>query len=69
MAWGGSRRTIEVASAARPAERMVRVGCPAHNCGGRCVLLATVRDGRIVRLEADDRPDVLEAPQDRKSVV
>ncbi|MBK6406090.1 MAG: molybdopterin-dependent oxidoreductase [Holophagales bacterium] len=42
---------------------MVRVGCPAHNCGGRCVLLATVSGGRIVRLEADDRPDVLEAPQ------
>ena len=47
---------------------MVRVGCPAHNCGGRCVLLATVRDGRIVRLDSDDRPDVLEAPQLRACV-
>ena len=63
MGWGRTRKSNGRESAARPAERMVRVGCPAHNCGGRCVLLATVRDGRIVRLEADDRPDVLEAPQ------
>ena len=26
-----------------------RVGCPAHNCGGRCLLKAHVADGRIVR--------------------
>ncbi len=38
-------------------ERLVRVGCPAHNCGGRCVLVAHVRDGVITRLDADDRPD------------
>lgn len=63
MAWGRSRKSSGRERAAGPAERMVRVGCPAHNCGGRCVLLATVRDGRIVRLEADDRPDLLEAPQ------
>jgi hypothetical protein len=24
-------------------ERMVRVGCPAHNCGGRCLLRVFVR--------------------------
>ena len=35
--------------------QVVRTCCPAHNCGGRCLLLAHVRDGRIVRLEADDR--------------
>src|SRR5512140_2808747 len=34
----------------------VRVGCPAHNCGGRCLLVAHVKDGRILRLEGDDRP-------------
>jgi anaerobic dimethyl sulfoxide reductase subunit A len=45
------------------AARRIRVGCPAHNCGGRCVLVAHVRDGRIVRLETDDRPDHLSAPQ------
>ncbi len=44
-------------------ERRVRVGCPAHNCGGRCLLIAHVKDGVITRLEADDRPDVLAAPQ------
>ena len=41
---------------ASPGERLVRVGCPAHNCGGRCLLVAHVRDGRIVRLDTDDRP-------------
>lgn len=33
----------------------IRTSCPAHNCGGRCLLVAVVEDGRIVRLEADDR--------------
>lgn len=41
----------------------VRVGCPAHNCGGRCLLVAHIQDGRIIRLETDDRPDSLGAPQ------
>ncbi len=63
MAWGPARTGREGRNEASRGESMVRVGCPAHNCGGRCVLLATVSDGRIVRLEADDRPDVLEAPQ------
>ena len=44
-------------------ERLVRVGCPAHNCGGRCLLVAHVRDGAITRLDADDAPDTLAAPQ------
>ncbi len=44
-------------------ERVVRVGCPAHNCGGRCLLRAHVRDGVIVRLETDDRPDSVADPQ------
>jgi anaerobic dimethyl sulfoxide reductase subunit A len=43
--------------------RKVRVGCPAHNCGGRCLLIAHVQDGVIVRLETDDRPDSLASPQ------
>lgn len=46
-----------------PSERVVRVGCPAHNCGGRCLLKAHVRDGVIVRLETDDRPDSPADPQ------
>jgi len=44
-------------------ERVIRVGCPAHNCGGRCLLLAHVRDGVITRLETDDRPDSVADPQ------
>src|SRR5512137_1095107 len=46
-----------------PSPHKVRVGCPAHNCGGRCLLVATLEDGRITRLESDDRPDSVAAPQ------
>jgi anaerobic dimethyl sulfoxide reductase subunit A len=54
-------------------ERLVRVGCPAHNCGGRCLLVAHVAEdatGRriISRLDTDDRPDTLPAPQLRACV-
>ncbi len=49
-------------------ERQVRVGCPAHNCGGRCLLIAHVQDGKITRLDADDRPDTVAAPQLRACV-
>jgi anaerobic dimethyl sulfoxide reductase subunit A len=49
-------------------EQLVRVGCPAHNCGGRCLLVAHVQDGRITRLDTDDRPDVISAPQLRACV-
>ena len=48
--------------AARPVAK-IRVGCPAHNCGGRCMLVAHVQGGRIVRLDTDDRPDSVAAPQ------
>lgn len=48
---------LDPSAHALPGERLVRVGCPAHNCGGRCLLVAHVKDGRIVRLEGDDRPD------------
>jgi anaerobic dimethyl sulfoxide reductase subunit A len=51
-----------------PESQKIRVGCPAHNCGGRCLLIAHVRDGRITRLDTDDRPDTLAAPQLRACV-
>jgi len=48
--------------------RVVRVGCPAHNCGGRCLLKAHVSNGKITRLETDDRPDSIADPQLRACV-
>ena len=57
---GGRGRAAETAGAAPQAEtaveRMVRTGCPSHNCGGRCLLRVHVRDGTIVRIDGDDRP-------------
>lgn len=45
-------------------DRIVRVGCPSHNCGGRCLLKVYVHQGVIYRIETDDRPtDSLEDPQ------
>ncbi|MGB8981633.1 MAG: DMSO/selenate family reductase complex A subunit [Anaerolineales bacterium] len=52
----------------QPSEKRIRVGCPAHNCGGRCLLYAHVCMGRITRLETDDRPDSVAAPQLRACV-
>jgi len=54
--------------APKPKIYKVRVGCPAHNCGGRCLLIAHVQGGRITRLETDDRPDDLASPQLRACV-
>ncbi|HEX7620422.1 MAG TPA: DMSO/selenate family reductase complex A subunit [Anaerolineales bacterium] len=51
-----------------PEIQKIRVGCPAHNCGGRCLLIAHIQDGRITRLDTDDRPDTLAAPQLRACV-
>ena len=38
-----------------PSGGWIRVGCPAHNCGGRCLLKVWVKDGLIARIETDDR--------------
>ncbi len=43
--------------------KKIRVGCPAHNCGGRCLLIAHIQDGKIIRLDTDDSPDTLASPQ------
>jgi anaerobic dimethyl sulfoxide reductase subunit A len=49
--------------------RMIRTGCPSHNCGGRCLLKVTVRDGVIIRIEGDDRePDLVSDPQLRPCI-
>jgi anaerobic dimethyl sulfoxide reductase subunit A len=49
--------------------KMVRTGCPSHNCGGRCLLKVYVWEGRIVRIEGDDRPnDSVEDPQLRPCI-
>ena len=50
--------------AASPGTRIVRLGCPSHNCGGRCLLKVHVTGGIITRIDTDDRPgDGPEAPQ------
>ncbi|WP_338824999.1 Dimethyl sulfoxide reductase DmsA [Moorella humiferrea] len=35
----------------------------AHNCGGRCIVKAHVKDGVIVRITTDDAPDTEALPQ------
>ncbi len=55
-------------------ENVIRVGCPAHNCGGRCLLAVHVKDdpvqGRVItRISTDDRPgDSVADPQLRACV-
>jgi anaerobic dimethyl sulfoxide reductase subunit A len=60
----GLRRRVTEAGLASNIEGAVVVptGC-AHNCGGHCVLKAWVKDGRIVRITGDDRPDLPGDPQ------
>ena len=57
-------RVLKAAQSHSSAEKMIRVGCPAHNCGGRCLLKVFVKEGVIVKIETDDRPnDSIEDPQ------
>src|SRR5262245_5062777 len=46
---------------ARPGEEIVPSTC-GHNCGGRCVVNAHVKDGRIVRISTDPRRWTPEMP-------
>lgn len=48
-------RTDTHAQNAAADRKIVRTCCPAHNCGGRCPIVATVEDGVVVRLDSDDR--------------
>ncbi|MGB9669316.1 MAG: molybdopterin-dependent oxidoreductase, partial [Anaerolineales bacterium] len=52
-------KTIEKASAASD-EQTLTVAC-YHNCGGRCILAAKVKDGTVMRLIPD--PDPVETPE------
>ncbi len=47
--------------AAQPGETVVTSTC-GHNCGGRCVVNAHVRDGRIVKISTDPRKWTPEVP-------
>ncbi|MGM0407155.1 MAG: molybdopterin-dependent oxidoreductase, partial [Bacteroidota bacterium] len=48
---------------------IVRAGCPGHNCGGRCLLKLHIKDGVVIRIETDDRPnDTLADPQLRACI-
>src|SRR5947207_1159531 len=58
-----SRRILYEAPrvAAAPGETVVTSTC-GHNCGGRCVVNAHVRDGRIVKISTDPRKWTPEMP-------
>jgi anaerobic dimethyl sulfoxide reductase subunit A len=64
LGWPETAPAASSGQTAPPGTRIVRTGCPSHNCGGRCLLKLHVRDGVIVRIESDDRPaDTLDDPQ------
>ncbi len=46
-------KTVEKAAAATTSEEQVETVACYHNCGGRCILGAVVKDGTIVRLVPD----------------
>ena len=57
-------RTIDKAAEAGP-EQVFTVGC-YHNCGGRCILGAVVKDGTVTRLVPD--PTTEETPGNPRSI-
>jgi anaerobic dimethyl sulfoxide reductase subunit A len=57
-------RTIDKAAEAGP-EQVFTVGC-YHNCGGRCILGAVVKDGTVTRLMPD--PTTEETPGNPRSI-
>jgi len=75
LKFGKRRKTASSVSPASPLQgsssevKMIRTGCPSHNCGGRCLLKVYVLDGKIVRIEGDDRPyDGIDDPQLRPCI-
>ena len=62
-------RTVGVVESEHNGVKIIRAGCPAHNCGGRCVLKLHVKKGEVIRIETDDRPgDTLADPQLRACI-
>jgi len=59
-------KTVEAAAIAAETEgKWVSAGC-WHNCGGRCVNMALVKDGVVLRQKTDDSaPDSPDFPQQR----
>lgn len=57
-------KTLEGAAAAGE-EQTLTVGC-YHNCGGRCILAAKVKDGTVVRLVPD--PSQEETPENPRAI-
>jgi anaerobic dimethyl sulfoxide reductase subunit A len=73
--FGGLARKTKTSGIGKPdqavpaVDKMVRTGCPSHNCGGRCLLRVYVRDGVIVRIDGDDRSgDAIDDPQLRACI-
>ena len=51
------------------ADKIIQTGCPAHNCGGRCLLKIYIKNEKIIRIETDDRPnDSIDDPQLRACI-
>lgn len=62
-------RTMGVVESEHNGVKIIRAGCPAHNCGGRCVLKLHVKEGQVIRIETDDREgDTLADPQLRACI-
>jgi anaerobic dimethyl sulfoxide reductase subunit A len=58
------KKKEKVSRSANTLTRIIRTGCPGHNCGGKCLLKVHVKDGIITRIETDDRPgDDISDPQ------
>lgn len=65
----GSAESNIAAGAGIPETKIIRTGCPSHNCGGKCLLKLHVTDGVITRIETDDRQgDDISDPQLRACI-